>query len=86
MPNDSLYRIGGDEFILISNDYKKDDIIKKLEKLFKLRLYNTTDIDKFSAGIVINDTGITIQSAEERADKILYDVKNLKEEYYRFYK
>ena len=86
MPNDSLYRIGGDEFILISNDYKKDDIIKKLEKLFRLRLFNTDDIDKFSAGIVINDTGITIQSAEERADKILYDVKNLKEEYYRFYK
>ena len=86
MPNDDLYRIGGDEFILISNDSKPDLIIKKLETLSKMKLYHTKRIEKFSAGIVINETNLSISAAEEKADKVLYDVKNIKEEYYRFYK
>ena len=86
MPNDDVYRIGGDEFIVVSNDFDKDIIISKLNKLNKLPLYRTKIYEKFSAGVVINDRGISVSTAQEKADKLLYDIKNVSNVYYKFNK
>jgi diguanylate cyclase (GGDEF)-like protein len=79
---DKIYRLGGDEFILVFNRIKKEDITKITEKIrekiestklkYKDYIINLT----ISMGVACHIKGDTLDTWLQRADKALYDSKS----------
>ena len=76
--NHTIYRIGGDEFFVISKDISEDDLVKLLKNL------ENTELEKndfrFSKGYsFVQNGGIEqLDAAFDTADKMLYSDKNSK--------
>jgi GGDEF domain-containing protein len=83
--DDKVYRIGGDEFVVISQLDNRLEICQALKELDLLPLYETQSTDKFSAGVIIPETKIQVSSAANLADKVLYDVKKKTDKFFDFY-
>jgi diguanylate cyclase (GGDEF)-like protein len=83
--DDKVYRIGGDEFVVISQLDNRLEICQALKELDLLPLYETQSTDKFSAGVIIPETKIQVSSATNLADKVLYDVKKKTDKFFDFY-
>ena len=80
--NEYCFRIGGDEFLVVSPNLTLDETIKKLNSLNELPLFEAKVNDKFSAGIAINTNNNTVEELTKIADKYLYKAKNSKKDFY----
>lgn len=76
--NHSIYRIGGDEFLVISKDISEDELVALLLELKKTELKNADF--RFSKGYsyVENKGPEYINTAFDNADQMLYADKNSK--------
>ena len=84
--DDYVYRIGGDEFVVISNLDNEIEIAQALKEVNILPLYGTSRGDKFAAGVYINKDYLTVQEASQIADETLYEVKRTDGIFYDFCK
>ena len=76
---DHLFRIGGEEFAILSESKTKVDAIQLAEKLRKIVAFNTilTDINiTISLGICEVTTGDGPNSIAKRVDNLLYEAKS----------
>lgn len=85
-PKSILTRLGGDEFLIITN-FSNEDIIDKLQTISNKLITNFNnklklDVSPFNSGIV--DTKISFDMTYSRADLAMYDAKN-KEKLYSFF-
>lgn len=77
-PN-SVYRIGGDEFLILTT--QKESLVKKKNKLIQKKLDSLTETDKsgiiYSAaiGYAIGDGQISFDKLKDIADSNMYEVK-----------
>ncbi len=81
---DTIYRFGGEEFVIVfPNTIRKDakTRLNKLIKGFSQIEYTQKEVSfsvTFSAGIyIVNDESVTIKEALKRADSSLYEAKRL---------
>ena len=76
--NHTVYRIGGDEFLVISKNISEDDLINLLLKLKNVEQINLDF--RFSKGysLVVGNNLENFNTAFENADKMLYVDKNSK--------
>ncbi len=79
------FRIGGDEFVVVSSKLTMDEVISKLQKLNDLELFDAKINDKFSAGVVENLNNLSISELTSLADKSLYVAKKSKEDVFVIY-
>lgn len=81
-PNDSIARVGGEEFVLLLPDTDLDSALaatnRLASKLASARLWHTGAVIKitFSAGIALRNTEETLLSMLCRADEALYAAKH----------
>ncbi len=80
-----VFRIGGDEFVVISKHLEADELVNRLIKLNDMPLFFAKKNDKFSAGVVINCDELTIEELTNIADECLYKAKNSKTDFYIVY-
>ena len=69
----SIYRIGGDEFIIYYTDVKEDEInenIKRMRYALNLTLYSC------AFGYAMRTEGIDVEECVRRADKMMYEDKS----------
>lgn len=83
-------RFGGDEFILFLPDVEKDQMAKKIEKLFKsFRNSKKNDVEircaSLSAGLCMTNPGDSFENSYMNADKTLYYVKQNGKDQFFFY-
>ncbi|MGN0526729.1 MAG: diguanylate cyclase domain-containing protein [Acutalibacteraceae bacterium] len=89
--NDVLGRIGGEEFLIYSQYYGQDEIIKKAESILnscrRVRLEQVPDKEfTCSVGIALYpDDSEGYQELYEKADKALYAVKTSGKNNYKFF-
>lgn len=78
--NHTVYRIGGDEFLVISKNISEDDLIDLLLKLKKAE-HKNSDF-RFSKGysLVESNSRESLNIAFDNADKMLYVDKNSKKQ------
>lgn len=76
--NHAIYRIGGDEFLVISNNISEDELVDLLLKLRKTELRHSDF--RFSKGYsIVESRGAEyFNTAFDNADKMLYADKNSK--------
>ena len=76
--NHTVYRIGGDEFLVISKNISEDDLINLLLKLKNVEQINLDF--RFSKGysLVVGNNLENFNTAFDNADKMLYVDKNSK--------
>ena len=74
--NHTIYRIGGDEFLVISKGISESELVNLLIKLEKIELKNCDF--RFSKGysVVENNEFENFDTAFDNADKMLYADKN----------
>ena len=88
---DTISRLGGDEFTIILNDLKEEDIISTTQKIINLmqeKIYiNDTEIfTTFSIGISnFPQDGMTSEILIRNADTAMYKAKELGKNQYQFY-
>lgn len=74
----NVYRVGGDEFVVLCVDITKEEFEKKVEKFYELR--DSQDIFSAAVGTVWKDKTIHIREEIKQADKLMYADKQ------RYYK
>jgi len=70
--NSRLYRVGGDEFVILMNTNKEEDIA-----FLESNIQNAISRTKYSIAIggVLSEEGESLENAMSRADEIMYAVK-----------
>ena len=75
---DEIYRVGGDEFLVLLHETDETDMKQKIAEIKKKsELFENVS---FSAGYCLLEKGQDIRKAVERADAMMYEDK---EDYYR---
>ncbi len=85
-PNDLIFRMGGDEFLLIMNDVPKEryeEIKKRIKSIFPLKIKLNKHIkfyvDPSIGSIFIHDPSlISLEAAIKKVDHLMYAAKNSK--------
>lgn len=75
-----LYRIGGDEFVIIVPDIAEDEVTKILDDWFNNQPVLNANYDddfecKFSYGLCIKNDKTSFREAIKKADKNMYELK-----------
>lgn len=80
--NDTVCRIGGDEFVILLSETNEDTLANLIEKLQRYKeRYNSSNPKykvEFSVGAAIAYTGKEVQSAIRRADEQMYADKRIR--------
>ncbi len=91
-PEDAVYRMGGDEFIVVTRHAQSRTQVESLAECLRDTLALPLDIDGREAGVgasigigVYPDDGLDVESLLKHADVALYQAKNHGRNEYRFY-
>lgn len=78
-PTDILCRLGGEEFIVLFPETRRCDAIAAMTRIQKRfasqRVPGSSTVLTFSAGVVVQDYGESLEEALERADEATYAAK-----------
>jgi diguanylate cyclase (GGDEF)-like protein len=90
--NENIFRVGGDEFIILINSKNKEEIIKECKDIISIVseevIYNKTTILKISTSIgisIIDKEDTDKERALKEADIAMYEAKNAGKNQYKFF-